>query len=191
MVDYHQGFPTAVFMLHYILFSSLRFLYLFCLFCFYSDFIYTFYLQDFVAKDNSYSNYKSEMMDHSPENGGLSPRFSDLRFRSPPHLSTGPATPSPSTHSVLGQQHNNNEFEQQFLRVLQKVHRTIERNEIRLAERDRRDIIKMEWQHVALVVDRIFLVLFIGATLSVTFGIMLSAPHSRNNWTGKDVGENG
>ena len=126
------------------------------------------------------------MSERSPENGGLSPRFSHLRLRSPPHLSTGPATPSPSTRSVLGQQHNNNEFERQFLRVLQKVYLTIEKNEIRLAEQDRREAIKLEWHQVALVVDRVLLVLFISVTLSVTLGIMLCAPHALANWTGGD-----
>ena len=45
-------------------------------------------------------------------------------------------------------------FERQFLRVLNKVYQTIERNEVRLAEQDRRDAIKLEWQQVALVIDR-------------------------------------
>jgi len=45
-------------------------------------------------------------------------------------------------------------FERQFLRVLNKVYQTIERNEVRLAEQDRKDAIKLEWQQVALVIDR-------------------------------------
>lgn len=45
-------------------------------------------------------------------------------------------------------------FERQFLRVLNKVYHTIERNDVRLAEQDRRDAIKLEWQQVALVIDR-------------------------------------
>ena len=45
-------------------------------------------------------------------------------------------------------------FERQFLRVLNKVYQTIERNDARLAEQDRRDAIKLEWQQVALVIDR-------------------------------------
>lgn len=31
---------------------------------------------------------------------------------------------------------------------------TIERNELRLAEQDRRDTIRLEWQQVALIIDR-------------------------------------
>jgi hypothetical protein len=45
-------------------------------------------------------------------------------------------------------------FERQFIRVLNKVYTTIEKNEVRLLEQDRRDTIKLEWQQVALVIDR-------------------------------------
>ncbi|CAG0886492.1 unnamed protein product [Cyprideis torosa] len=45
-------------------------------------------------------------------------------------------------------------FERQFIRVLNKVYNTIERNETRLAEQDRRDTIRLEWQQLALVIDR-------------------------------------
>ena len=71
--------------------------------------------------------------DRLPENGGLSPRFS-ARMRSPP--------PPPSTPG------SSDSFERQFLRVLHKVYQTIEKNEIRLADQDRRDQIKLEWQQV-------------------------------------------
>jgi hypothetical protein len=45
-------------------------------------------------------------------------------------------------------------FERQFLRVLNKVYQHIERSEARLADQDRKDVIKLEWQQVALVIDR-------------------------------------
>ena len=51
-------------------------------------------------------------------------------------------------------------FERHFVRVLNKVYQTIEKNEMRLAEQDRRDTIKLEWQQVALVIDRLVLNLF-------------------------------
>lgn len=54
----------------------------------------------------------------------------------------------PASHPCL------DTFEKHFIRVLNKVYQTIEKNEIRLAEQDRRDTIKLEWQQVALVVDR-------------------------------------
>ena len=47
------------------------------------------------------------------------------------------------------------DFERQFLRVLNKVYQHIERSEARLADQDRKDVIKVEWQQVALVIDRL------------------------------------
>jgi len=70
-------------------------------------------------------------------------------------------------------------FERQFLRTLNKVHRTVEKNEFRLAEQDRREAIKQDWQQVALVVDRALMLIFVVATLSITLAILLHAPHSR------------
>ncbi|CAO4368165.1 unnamed protein product [Caenorhabditis nigoni] len=40
------------------------------------------------------------------------------------------------------------EFEKEFLRVMSMVHGIIERNEMRVAERDKRDAIALEWQQV-------------------------------------------
>lgn len=48
-------------------------------------------------------------------------------------------------------------FERQFLRVLNKVYQHIERTEARLADQDRKDVIKLEWQQVALVIDRLII----------------------------------
>lgn len=70
-------------------------------------------------------------------------------------------------------------FERQFLRVLNKVYHTIERNDVRLAEQDRRDAIKLEWQQVALVIDRFLLWVFIVSTVGATFGILYMSPHTK------------
>lgn len=70
-------------------------------------------------------------------------------------------------------------FERQFLRVLNKVYQHIERSEARLADQDRKDAIKLEWQQVALVIDRFLLWIFIIATVAATFGILYMSPHSR------------
>lgn len=40
------------------------------------------------------------------------------------------------------------EFEKEFLRVMSMVHGIIERNEMRVAEKDKRDAIALEWQQV-------------------------------------------
>ncbi|XP_054710773.1 neuronal acetylcholine receptor subunit alpha-10-like [Uloborus diversus] len=70
-------------------------------------------------------------------------------------------------------------FETHFLKVLDKVHQTIEKNETRTAELDRRDKIKAEWQLLALVIDRCLLWVFIVSTLGTTFGILSMSPHAR------------
>ena len=77
-------------------------------------------------------------------------------------------------------------FERQFLRVLNRINHTIELNEIRLAENDRRTVIKDEWQQVALVVDRVLLFIFMATTLGVTYGIMFQAPNSPRFLLGQD-----
>ncbi|XP_023224851.1 neuronal acetylcholine receptor subunit alpha-10-like [Centruroides vittatus] len=69
------------------------------------------------------------------------------------------------------------EFERQFLRVLNKVYETIEKNEMRIAEQERRDAIKSEWQQIALVCDRLLLAVFLLATVTSTFLILFSSPH--------------
>ncbi|XP_045169531.1 ligand-gated ion channel 4-like [Mercenaria mercenaria] len=100
-----------------------------------------------------------ESPDFEPEiptqNGGLSPRFVN-------RLRVGGATPT-ATDNV----------EQQFLKVLKKVYQTIERNETRLQEQDRKDILKQEWQQLALVLDRLLLLVFIIVTITVTLVVMI------------------
>lgn len=76
-------------------------------------------------------------------------------------------------------------FEKQFVKTLQKVCKTIEKNEMRLADQDRRDFIKQEWQQVALIVDRLLLIFFIIGTVGVTLGIILDAPHSLSFFLGR------
>ncbi|GMR41039.1 hypothetical protein PMAYCL1PPCAC_11234, partial [Pristionchus mayeri] len=63
-------------------------------------------------------------------------------------------------------------FETEFLKVMRNVHATIERNEMRQVERDRRDATKLEWEQVAMVLDRFLLVVFVVATTTVTFVIL-------------------
>ncbi|XP_055328883.1 uncharacterized protein LOC129581697 [Paramacrobiotus metropolitanus] len=69
-------------------------------------------------------------------------------------------------------------FERQFLRVLNKVYQTIERNEMRLSEQDYKDSLCLEWQEVALVLDRFLLLVFFVATLFFSGIIIFDAPHA-------------
>ena len=70
-------------------------------------------------------------------------------------------------------------FERQFLRVLNKVYQTIERNETRLSQQDLKDSLCLEWQEVALVLDRFLLLIFLAATIFFTCYIFFTAPHAR------------
>jgi hypothetical protein len=67
-------------------------------------------------------------------------------------------------------------FEHQFRHVLQKVCSTIENNERRQNEQDRRDVVKAEWQEIAQIVDRVLLSIFVIVTLTVTVVVMVQGP---------------
>lgn len=77
----------------------------------------------------------------------------------------------------LGSEPSSDEFEKQFLRVLHRVHETMERNEMRIAEQERKDAIRGEWEQVAMVCDRMLLAIFIIATATSTFLLLSSSPH--------------
>jgi hypothetical protein len=68
-------------------------------------------------------------------------------------------------------------FEAQFLRVLNKVNHTIEHNEVRLAEQERRDVAEIEWKQVALVCDRFLLWAFLLITAISTTVILCGSPY--------------
>ncbi|KAL8613097.1 hypothetical protein ACOMHN_035038 [Nucella lapillus] len=63
--------------------------------------------------------------------------------------------------------------ERQFMRVLTKVYQTIEKNEMRLADQDRRETIREEWQQLALILDRLLLVCFVILTASISLALIL------------------
>ncbi|KAK0070532.1 neuronal acetylcholine receptor subunit alpha-10, partial [Biomphalaria pfeifferi] len=111
-----------------------------------------------VPTNDYYSRYD---IDRRPENGGISPRF------------TRKFTPTPSTPS-------GDNTERQFLRVLQKVYQTIEKNEIRLEDQDRKDAIKIEWQQLALVIDRLLLVIFVVFTIAITLALILPGYYAQS-----------
>lgn len=75
-------------------------------------------------------------------------------------------------------------FDRTFLRTLEKVYQTIERNEVRQAEQEEKEDIRVEWQHVAMVIDRVLLIIFIGLTVGITLGIVFRAPHALNFFLG-------
>ncbi|KAH3755061.1 hypothetical protein DPMN_189744 [Dreissena polymorpha] len=107
---------------------------------------------------------RSSDTDMGTQNGGLHARFPASVV--PPD--GGPRTCSTDAH------------EQQLVRVLRKVYQTIERNEIRISEQDRRDVIRQEWQQLALVIDRLMLIIFIFATVTVTLVVMVPQEYDKD-----------
>ena len=97
-------------------------------------------------------------------------------------LPTPPPPPPPppqvvgGTVGAGGGSSSGDNFESQFSRVLQKVYQTIERNEIRVMEQDKRDVIKVEWQQVALITDRVLLFCFVTATVTITGVVLFQSP---------------
>ncbi|XP_054015751.1 neuronal acetylcholine receptor subunit alpha-10-like isoform X5 [Hylaeus anthracinus] len=71
-------------------------------------------------------------------------------------------------------------LEAQWSRVLGRVHATIERNERRLVEQDRRERMELDWKQVALVSDRALLWLFFLTTIVSTTVILCGSPPTTN-----------
>lgn len=107
-----------------------------------------------MPQNDYYARYETDKL---PENGGLSPRF----------------TKKFSSSSVPTTSGTGDSTEKQFLCVLQKVYQTIEKNEMRLAEQDRRDTICQEWQQLALIIDRLMLICFIILTFTISLALIM------------------
>ncbi|XP_075223407.1 neuronal acetylcholine receptor subunit alpha-7-like [Lycorma delicatula] len=96
---------------------------------------------------------------------------------------TSSLDPNQMSPRFISRQKNNrvdtspDSFEAQFLRVLYRVNNTIERNEIRLAEQERRDLAELEWKQVALVCDRFLLWVFLITTAITTTVILCGSPY--------------
>nr|AWX65633.1 nicotinic acetylcholine receptor alpha 5 subunit [Laodelphax striatellus] len=95
----------------------------------------------------------------------------------------GSLDPNQMSPRFMARQKNNrvdtspDSFEAQFLRVLYRVNSTIERNELRLAEQERRDLAELEWKQVALVCDRLLLWVFLITTAITTTVILCGSPY--------------
>lgn len=108
-------------------------------------------------------------------------------YKQHPHLQQSPSLPPPPPphhHQTIRDKDTtdgdgvSDKSHKQFLKLIHKVYETVERNEIRLERLDEKEIMKLEWNLVALIVDRLFLWMFIVITLGVTFGIIFSSPHA-------------
>jgi len=63
-------------------------------------------------------------------------------------------------------------------RILDAIGNSLDRHERRQVELDRRDLVRIQWQQVSIVVDRALLVVFVGATIAASAAILFNAPHS-------------
>uniref|UniRef100_A0A158PHK9 Neur_chan_memb domain-containing protein n=1 Tax=Angiostrongylus costaricensis TaxID=334426 RepID=A0A158PHK9_ANGCS len=99
-----------------------------------------------------------------------------VSFSSPVHSAMPQPTSTPAViHKPLCSTEETNSldsFESEFLRIIDLVHATIERNEMRVAEHDRRDATQLEWQQVAMVLDRFLLIVFVCGTALSSFVIL-------------------
>uniref|UniRef100_A0A0A9W1Z4 Neuronal acetylcholine receptor subunit alpha-9 n=1 Tax=Lygus hesperus TaxID=30085 RepID=A0A0A9W1Z4_LYGHE len=68
-------------------------------------------------------------------------------------------------------------FETHLLRMLHHVNMSIEKNEIRLQEKEKREMAEIEWKQVALVCDRLLLWLFLIVTAVTTSVILCGSPY--------------
>lgn len=64
-------------------------------------------------------------------------------------------------------------LEDSTLNILTAMSKSIEKNELRLRDTEQKDILKREWQQMALVFDRLLLIIFILLTVGVTGGILV------------------
>ncbi|CAL4133686.1 unnamed protein product, partial [Meganyctiphanes norvegica] len=87
---------------------------------------------------------------HHVDHFTVSPRFASHRH-APPNNDTVPTNMGPNITATTGSQ--TSEFEQQFLRVLNKVHQTIEKNEMRLGDQDRKEATRVEWQQAPWMIE--------------------------------------
>ncbi|XP_063915330.1 neuronal acetylcholine receptor subunit alpha-10-like [Zophobas morio] len=67
-------------------------------------------------------------------------------------------------------------FENQIIRILNKVHASIDRNEQRLSEQDRRELTELEWKQASIVLDRLLLAVFLLITIISTTTILCRSP---------------
>lgn len=74
-------------------------------------------------------------------------------------------------------------FESQIIRMLNKVHESIERNDIRLVEQERRELTELEWKQMSIVLDRLLLVIFVLITVVSTTTILCRSPGTEASTT--------
>jgi len=67
--------------------------------------------------------------------------------------------------------------DQRLCQLLLRVSAAIEKNETRLEEQERREAIQLEWKQIALVCDRVLLLIFVITTAVATCVVLTSSPY--------------
>ncbi|KAL3115765.1 hypothetical protein niasHT_007770 [Heterodera trifolii] len=130
-----------------------------------------------VATVSNIGKKRHRQKDQSSSNmGTISPHSSANRSRSPSALSTT------GEEDVQQKGDEDTAFESEFIKVIGRLQEVIERNELRLVEKDRRNAEKIEWQQVALVLDRFFLVLFSIGTALVLMLLLFNDQKSKTHF---------
>jgi hypothetical protein len=68
------------------------------------------------------------------------------------------------------------ENQKTVLRLIKRLNTNIERNELRLYDLEIRDIVKNEWRQLAIIIDRLMLLIFIVTTSFVLLSIFYQRP---------------
>ncbi|XP_072162548.1 neuronal acetylcholine receptor subunit alpha-9 isoform X2 [Bemisia tabaci] len=97
----------------------------------------------------------------------------EYRYNSPKFIMRHSAQPAETNATSTGSR----SFETQFMRMLQRVNVTVEQNELRLLDQERREQTELEWKQVALVMDRLLLWIFIILTAISTTVILRGSPY--------------
>ena len=67
--------------------------------------------------------------------------------------------------------------DQRLCQLLLRVSAAIEKNESRLEDQERREAIQLEWKQIALVCDRVLLLIFVITTTVATCVVLTSSPY--------------
>ncbi|CAH0559898.1 unnamed protein product [Brassicogethes aeneus] len=70
-------------------------------------------------------------------------------------------------------------FENQIIRILNKVHASVDRNEQRLTEQEQRETTELEWKQASIVLDRFLLAVFLLITIISTTTILCRSPQDQ------------
>lgn len=67
-------------------------------------------------------------------------------------------------------------FENQIIRILNKVHASIDKNDHRMTDQDRKELTELEWKQTSIVLDRVLLAIFMLITIISTTTILCRSP---------------